>query len=191
MQELDDPPGPIAPPAGQFPWQRSSQLRSIRSTAFGVTFRSLAPNGTVTRGRDRNRSTSSGRLGIAAAFIGHPVHQLLREDQSLKILVGDLNGLFEHLAEALQLFEDPFPALRPEFRLLEPSGQRQEMTCQSSSPEDRRGHDQTEPWLPGIEVQIEPGIPGHGGGRDCRPVGTRFTTSSQASSFSASSMSGS
>ena len=138
---------------------------------MGVTFRSFAPNGTVTRGRDRNRSTSSGQTGIAAAFIGHTVHELLSEDQPLKILVRDLNGLFEHLAEALQLFQDPFPALRPEFRLLKPGGQRQEVACQSSSPEDRRGHDQSEPWLPGVEVQIEPGIPGDGGRGDCRPVG--------------------
>ena len=27
LQELDDPPSPIAAPAGQLPWQRSSQLQ--------------------------------------------------------------------------------------------------------------------------------------------------------------------
>ena len=89
-----------------------------------MTFSSFAPNDTVTRGRDRNRFDELRQTGIAAAFISHTVHELLSENQSLQILVRDLNGLFEHLAETLKLFQDPFPALRPEFRLLKPGGQR-------------------------------------------------------------------
>jgi hypothetical protein len=38
-----------------------------------------------------------------------PSHELLGQHQALQILVGDLDAPFEHLAEALQLFEDPFP----------------------------------------------------------------------------------
>ena len=74
----------------------------MKSTALGVTFRSLAPRGTVTRGRDRNRFDELRQTGIAAAFISHTVHELLSEDQSLQILVRDLDGLFEHLAEREQ-----------------------------------------------------------------------------------------
>src|SRR5687767_8575922 len=45
---------------------------SIRSTALGVTFRSLAPSGTVTSRRDRNNSTSSGSFegSVATANVG-------------------------------------------------------------------------------------------------------------------------
>jgi hypothetical protein len=44
------------------------------------------------------------------------------------------------------------------------------MICQPSSPEDRPGHSETKPWLAGVEVQIQPSIPGNGGCRDGRPV---------------------
>ena len=38
MQELDDSPGPIAPPAGQFPRQRSSQLQEHQVHGLGRHF---------------------------------------------------------------------------------------------------------------------------------------------------------
>ena len=83
MQELDDPPHPIAASARQFPRQRSSQLQEHQVHRL---WRNLQELSSQRHGHQRARQEQIdefGQIGIAAAFIGHTVHELLSEDQSL------------------------------------------------------------------------------------------------------------
>ena len=132
----DDAPGAVAGAAGELPWTGSAELGQHQIDSFGRDLEQLGRE-RPRHQRPRQKELDQLRqLRVAAALLGDPAHQLTGEDEPVEILVGEAQRLLEHLAEAVQLLCRPFPALRPELRLLEPGRQRQQVMGQASCSED-------------------------------------------------------
>ena len=67
---------------------------NIRSTAFGVTVGTLAANGTLISGRDRNTSTISGSLDVLRHLSATRLKSCRGRPRDGRILIADYDGIF-------------------------------------------------------------------------------------------------
>ena len=131
---LHDAPGAVAGSAGELARQGAAELGQHQVDGLGRDLEQLGPERHRHQRARQEQLDQLRQLRVGAGLGRDPAHQLAGEDQPVEILVGDRQRLLEHLAEALQLLPRPFPALRPELRLLEPGGQRQQMARSAPSP---------------------------------------------------------